>query len=497
MNNAFLNRKINTILISVLVFIYLGCVSFSALSIESSNFLYKNQFDFIEIFSAVIFIISIIFGFKDIRLYVVFMVFNILALPACVDNFVPSVLISAFNDSKQIYFPMITHIDIYLVLGIIKYWDKSESFFLDFRKFETKLFFLLVFFLLVSIAGNIFKHNNKYDISLILSHSYHLRYLLLLTLLFRNTSVIKYKNPLFTGVLVAVGFLIFESFSYSYFFYSPSRLTSGTLGHNVLANILTSICCYFFFLIIRKHISLKYLLLVLLIICTVVLTKTRSAIYLLVAYFLFELVTHIVFLCKHKTKFKFSYLFFIVPLLMCISFFYFTQNERLSFNNFKIEKINFSETSLNKIIVLEKNDFNASLALRLNHFQTSLNMINDQPLLGIGPGRWNTYKQTYGSKELKLMDSHNDLLATMSQYGVITGLFLCFVICFLPVLSFVKTRKSPSILSDNLKYLFLVSFVMIFAGLTNTGFFKHQIYGFLSLILILTIFNANQSKLNK
>jgi O-antigen ligase len=180
-----------------------------------------------------------------------------------------------------------------------------------------------------------------------------------------------------------------------------------------------------------------------------------------------------------------------------ISFFYFTQNERLSFNNFKIEKINLSETSLNKIIVLKKNDFNASLILRLNHFQTSLNMINDQPLLGIGPGRWNTYKQTYGSKELKLMDSHNDLLATMSQYGVIPGLFLCFVACFLPVLSFVKMRKNPSILSVKLKYLFLVSFVMAFAGLTNTGLFKHQIFGFLSLILILTIFNADQLKLNK
>ena len=179
---------------------------------------------------------------------------------------------------------------------------------------------------------------------------------------------------------MAVGFLIFESFSYSYFFYSPSRLTSGTLGHNVLANILTSICCYFFFLIIRKHISLKYLLLVLLIICTIVLTKTRSAIFLLVTYLLFELIRHIILLCKQKTKFKFSYLFFIVPLLMSISFFYFTQNERLSFNNFKIEKINFSETSLNKIIVLEKNDFNASLALRLNHFQTSLNINTDSTI---------------------------------------------------------------------------------------------------------------------
>ena len=182
MNNTFLNRKTNTTLIIVLIFIYLGCICLSALSIDSTNFLFKNQFDFIELSSAVLFIISIIVGFKDIRLFVVFMVFNILALPACVDNFFPSILISALNDSKQVYFPMITHIDIYLVLGIIKYWDKKDRFFLDFRRLETRLFFLLLLLLVISITGNIFKHNNKYDISLILSHSYHLRYLLLLML---------------------------------------------------------------------------------------------------------------------------------------------------------------------------------------------------------------------------------------------------------------------------------------------------------------------------
>ena len=497
MNNRALNKIITVTLISILLFIYLASIGVSILGVENNNFLYKSHFNFVEFLSALIFIFSIIAGFKDIRLFIILLIFNILSLPSCVDNFIPSVLISTYSDSKQVYFPMITHIDIYLVLGIIKYWDKKNRISLDFKVLQYKVFFGLLFFLIISITGNIVKNNNIYDISLILSHSYHLRYLLLLTLLFGNTSAIYYHKQIFIGVIVAVIFLIFESFSYSYFFYSPSRLTSGTLGHNILANILTSICCYFFFLIIRKHISLKYLLLALVIICSIMLTKTRSAIFLLVTYLLFELVTHIVILCKQKTKFKFSYLFFIVPLLIFISFFYFTQNERLSINKFKIEKINFSETSLNEIIVLEKNDFNASLILRLNHFQTSLNMINDQPLLGIGPGRWNAYKRTYGSKEFKLMDSHNDLLATMSQYGVITGLFLCFVIYFLPLVRFLKTKKKSMIFNNKMKYLFLISFVMTFAGLTNAGLFKHQIFGFLSLILVITIFNTNSTNFNK
>ena len=124
-------------------------------------------------------------------------------------------------------------------------------------------------------------------------------------------------------------------------------------------------------------------------------------------------------------------------------------------------------------------------------------MIQHNPIIGIGPGRWNRYKKQYGSTEINLMDSHNDILATTSQYGLLTGLFLCFVIYFLPLFIFVKMKKDSIILNNKMKYLFLISFVMTFAGLTNTGLFKHQIFGFLSLILVLAIFNTNHSNFNK
>tara|TARA_B110001452_G_scaffold72987_1_gene59031 strand:+ start:9052 stop:10539 length:1488 start_codon:yes stop_codon:yes gene_type:complete len=495
MNNIFSNRSINITLISVLFFIYLGSIVVSVLGLENNGFLHKSKFDLIEIFSAAIFLLSIIIGLKDIRLYIVLMVFNILALPSCVDNFVPSVLITAYTDSKQVYFPLITHIDIYLVLGVIKYWDKKNGISLDFKFVLHKLFFWLLLFLFISIIGNIFKNNNIYDISLILSHSYHLRYLLLLTLLFSNTSIIKHSKQVFIGGVVALSFLILESLLYSYVFHSFARLTSGSLGYNVFANILASFCCYYLFLILRKHISLRYLLLVLIIISAIVLTQTRSALILILVYFVFEITSYVFVL--YKSKPKLSYLFFMLPSLLFISFFWFTQSQRLSLNNFKIEKINISGENLNKIFVLEQNDFNASLILRLNHFQTSLNMIQHNPIIGIGPGRWNRYKKQYGSTEINLMDSHNDILATTSQYGLLTGLFLCFVIYFLPLFIFVKVKKDSIILNNKMKYLFLISFVMTFAGLTNTGLFKHQIFGFLSLILVLAIFNTNHSNFNK
>ena len=209
MKNSILSKKINITLICVLAFIYLGCASVSILGIDSTNFYYKNQFDSVEILSAVIFIVSIIIGLKDIRLYVVFMVFNILALPSSVDNFAPSILISAYTDLRQVYFPIITHTDIYLLLGIIKFWDRYSNRTLNFKGFQLKFFFGLLLFLTISITGNIVKHVNLYDTGLILSHSYHLRYLLLLTLLFGNTPIINYRKQMFMGCIAAVVFMSF------------------------------------------------------------------------------------------------------------------------------------------------------------------------------------------------------------------------------------------------------------------------------------------------
>lgn len=183
----------------------------------------------------------------------------------------------------------------------------------------------------------------------------------------------------------------------------------------------------------------------------------------------------------------------LFSLLLIFTVLFFSQNERLYLNNFKVEKINFKRTNLNEIIVLEKNHFNASLILRLNHFQTSLNMIKQEPLFGIGSGRWNRYKQYYGSTDNHVMDSHNDFLALASQYGLLMSILLCFYIFIFPFLLFMRKQ---SIERDKRKvsYLFIINIVMMFAGITNSGLYKNQIFGFLALILVFYIFNLTENE---
>ncbi len=492
MDNFFLTKKINTTIIIVLFFIYLGFTCVSILGFGNSNFSYINHLGFIEILSIIIFFSSLYLGHKDVKLYVILLVFNILALPSSVDNLFPSILISAPSDYRSVYFPIVTHIDIYLIFGIVKFWSKKSSNNFGFKGFEWKIFFSLLLFLFVSIVVNIIKHNTVYNVGLILSHSYHLRYLLLFVLLFTNTDVIKYRKEIFFGICFSVVFLIFESILYSYIFNYKIRLISGTLGNNVFANVLSAIACYYLYLIIRKWLPIKYLFLVGLIIVCIVLTKTRSALFLMFIYLFCELILHIIFLFKQKNYWKVFSFSFILSLFLFLSFFFLSKSERLFLNNFKIEKINLNNKRLNDILVLEENDFTASLILRLDHFQTSLNMIKDDPIFGIGTGRWNRYKQDYASKERRIMDSHNDFLALASQYGLPTSMLLCFNIFILPFFLFIKKQHKEN--ENEITYLFIINIVMMFAGLTNSGLFKNQIFGFLAFVLMIFIFNSTKNR---
>lgn len=472
-----------------LAIIYLGIVCVSIIGIGNQNFYYFNHLGFIEFLSSVIFFSSLYLGNKSIKLYVVLLVFNILALPSSIDNFFPSVLISASTDLTSVYFPIVTHIDVYLLFGIIRFWDKKHLEKVVFNSFVVKVFFSLLFFLGISITINIIKYNTIYDIGLILSHSYHLRYFLLLLLLFANTSVIKYKRKIFLGICISVIFLIFESTIYSNFFKPSTRLVSGTLGNNVFANILSAIACYYIFLIIRKYLSIKYLFLLIPIIISIILTETRSALFLLLFYLFSESILYTIDLFKKKDNRK--ALCFLFPLLFTVTFIFFSQSERFYLRNFKVEKIDLMKTNLNEILVLEKNDFNASLILRLYHFQTSLNMIKDEPMVGIGTGRWNRYKENYGSTDNNVMDSHNDFLALASQYGIFSAVLLCFYIFFLPFLLY-KRNNGENKNKNNISYLFIINIVMMFAGITNAALFKNQIFGLLALILMFYIFNITE-----
>jgi len=449
------------------------------------------SFGWIEIISLVIFFGSILIGNLNMKFYLIMLVFNIIALPSSVDNLIPSVLISSVIDSSKVYFSLITHIDIFLIFGILRYGNLTNKTF-DFPKVlkgYKRAFILSVLLVFISTAINIFTKVNIHDILIILANSFHVRYALLLILLFNNTAIIDQKKWIFTGITISFFFLIFEASWYSFFFNNETRLISGTLRNNTFANIMVAVVCLYFFLIIRGKLHLKYLLAATVFTVAVILTSSRSAILILLMYLIFETFASIWRVLNEKSSKKMILLMGIL-LASILLLVIFRPSEKFVWNNFKIKQIDLAQNSFEKIVELEENKFTSSLILRQKHYQTSFNMISSHPYFGIGPGLWNKYKSRYGSTEKNLMDSHNDLLATMSQYGIVIALFFCFCMYMFPYLIFkysniqIEERKKPE------NYLFIINIVMFFAGLTNAGLFKHQIFGFLTFILIYKLYSG-------
>ena len=491
MDDQKLNLRVNYFSIIALSFIFIGVLFVSIKGINNPNFFYQLSFNWIEGVSLLIFIFTIISGLKSFNWFVVFLVFNLIALPASVDNFFPSVLISAQTDSKLVYFPILTHIDIYILIGLFRYWNKQYLREIRFSRLGAIVFYLFACLLIVSMSANILRNSSLTDVGLIASHSYHLRYFLLLGLLCKNTPILKYRNELFYGILVSIAFLIFES-TVTSFYFNRSRLVSGTLGNNVFAALLAATAIYLMYLIRIKAISRKHLILVIIMAVAMFFAKTRSAIFLFSGFLLIEIVMYTINMFRQNNMRKSIYLFVLFLLVLGATIFSFSQTERLSVDNFKIEKIDLTKTELKDIVVFEENDFNASLSMRLGHFQTSLNMIRDHPIFGIGPGRWNKYKTQYGSRNTQTMDSHNDFLALASQYGLLTGTFFCMILYIAPFLLRRLNRQESFQTKDPLNYLCIISFIMMLAGISNAVLFKHQIFAFLALILMTYTFRTKE-----
>ena len=159
------------------------------------------------------------------------------------------------------------------------------------------------------------------------------------------------------------------------------------------------------------------------------------------------------------------------------------------------EKISFdlSGDKLVNIIKIKRSWETNSIIARLNLFDSSINMIKENPLAGIGAGRWNKYKNTYSENKAidkVLIDSHNDYLAMLSQYGIPLGLLFSYLMFFYPIKGYYKTKLYTE---NGLQYLFVISFTMGIAAMSNSGFFKHQISAVLMLIFCVTNNILNKS----
>ncbi len=423
----------------------------------------------LNIFSSVIFIAVCVLGFFSDRNYIFFLPIQLLVMPAPVDDFFPSVLLSSAHDVKQIYFPLITHIDIYLALGILRKFTLFKPK-IHKRRFLIHIVLLIMFIVLLT---NLLFSADYWDFYLLLAHTYHFRYLVLFLIMSYYYTFSNYENPIVYGILLAIIFVFCESLINTYFT-GGYRLTSGTLGNNSYANIMAAIIFYFIYLGKYNQLPRKIIFSVILLLLLIVLaTQTRMA---LISSFCIILLYYIYSLKK-------NFLFRFIKLIAMISIFVFAYMYGIN-NNYFPKRYSVNQLfSINESgLVLKHNKESSSMNTRVMLFKTSLNMIEDNPIFGIGVGRFNRYKKDYGFMYNVLIDSHNDLLSLTSQYGIIVGFLFLFCITLLPFFYYFFYLRNK--INNKLVFLFIVNFSMFFSGFTNSGLMKHQIFAFLAFNLV-------------
>ena len=427
----------------------------------------------LSIASTLLFILISSLALLSDRNYLFFLPFMLLAMPSPVDDLLPSICLTAPNDVRTIFFPLFTHIDIYLLIGILRKAIISRP-----KNINSNLFTLIVLGLvMVVLTINLFLSSDVWDFYLLLSHTYHFRYLVLLLILSHYYSYINFENQILFGIIFSVIFLLFESVINTYVS-DLDRLTSGTLSVNSYANIISSIMIYFIWLKKYKKISNRVIYFLLMLSLMILLgTQTRMA-------FLSPILVFISYSFYYlKKNFLIRLFKLLASATLLLSLYLFLVKTDVVSKRYSIENIFVMDFSNSKF-ELEKNSESSSLFTRFMLFKTSFEMIKDKPLTGIGVGRFNRYKKDFGFKYNVLIDSHNDLLALMCQYGILTGLLLLFIITILPLIYYLRYLKGN--INNKLVFLFIINFSMLFAGLSNAGLLKHQIFAFLAFNLIVT-----------
>ena len=366
------------------------------------------------------------------------------------------------------------------------------------KKFEFKLNYSISFYLLFLIMAllSIFNSFNVTESVIEVIKHFVTFFLLVFTCSIFNNK----KSYISSAIIVLVGFLFVEAFyiliifieNYS-FEIPPTRLREFQgLAHNqnIASNsILVKIPLTLFLFFKTKSKINKYLLLLIIAISVfdILIIGSRSAIfgiYLL----LLSLITLFLFSRKFNLL-EINKKILLKPILIILSVFIL---QNVLYTNSK-----------NNLQALDRtaqltNDF--SVNYRLNLWKSSLEMIKENPLLGIGIGNWKIisikYAKNYITEYQVPIHAHNDFMHIMAETGILGGLF--YILFF--VSPFYFLIKKYYILSSREKTLSLfLTLSLIFIGIdTFFNFPRVRPYSLLNLFWVIAfIYNLNVSKKNE
>ena len=315
----------------------------------------------------------------------------------------------------------------------------------------------IVILLLLLFCLNIFSalyHNFTADAIVSLSRLF---ILLSLTIFFANIFIkkdylsIAKSILIFTLISLLIYFWqIYIAFTHEKDFISSIETISATMGNkNLLASIFFLSLPFLFYVYQKSNKLWKMLVLfeLVLILCSLILIQSKA-----VTLGLFFMSTSIIlFALKGNSKIILS---FILIIIIIISTLFITKPKiALQFQH-EIEQVIRTKNRFLEDRIVE-NDSRVSLYIK------TIDMIKDNPLLGVGPGNWKKefpkygLKNTIGQKGDKFVQRpHSDFLWFFSEGGILSGILyiLLFIFTLRDALFFYLNMK------DEKQYFFLILF---------------------------------------
>jgi O-antigen ligase len=315
----------------------------------------------------------------------------------------------------------------------------------------------IVILLLLLFCVNIFSalyHNFTADAIVSL---YRLFVLLSLTIFFANIFIkkdylsIAKSILIFTLISLLIYFWqIYIAFTHEKDFISSIETISATMGNkNLLASIFFLSLPFLFYVYQSSNKLWKMLVLfvLVLILCSLILIQSKAVILGL----FFMSTSIILFAFKGNSKIILSFIFIIIIIISTL----FITKPKIAFQfQHEIEQVIRTKNRFLEDRIVE-NDSRVSLYIK------TIDMIKDNPLLGVGPGNWKKefpkygLNNTIGEKGDKFVQRpHSDFLWFFSEGGILSGILyiFLFVLTLRDALFFYLNMK------DEKRYFFLILF---------------------------------------
>ena len=418
----------------------------------------------------------------------------ILTVPGLVDDLMPSIFLGPTGERGANPYPLISYLDLSLWMFFL-YTLKSQKSPCAFFKDKTlKLLFLLLVAAMVSIAANIYS-GQQYEPGFgIIWVVYYVRFMLLYVLLDMHISNRDQFKYLVVGVALSIFVLLLDS---AYITYAKGlhRLTAGTLGNNVFANLLAACCVLMVGL--KMHLSsnwhppggitaskgvfcftktdmLSAFIVFSTAVAVIMIVATKARMGLIALTFGFGVYWYL----KRKKKFTLLGLLKLAGLVVAVAIVLVLVSKATPiFDRFNV---NLSDFNTNNVEETKWSEGNTSIVTRILLWKSSAGMIQSNPLTGVGPGAWNASKYAYGFKQNVLIDSHNGYLHFWAENGGIA--MLLYISLILVTLS--EVRKNLKLEIDYLYVGFAAAFIAwLLTELTNAGINKSRVSTFVVLVI--------------